>query len=111
MNEKNFVGLTVNREFIACGSETNGVFVYHKVKKHPHLTWTSSFFYLEVTPILVFTCRPFRNRWLGMDLVLRMKKTKDLTSSVRSVGRVIAPQCWLQTVEERLKYSCLLNEE
>ena len=30
-NEKNFVGLTVNNEYIACGSETNEVFVYHKV--------------------------------------------------------------------------------
>ncbi|GAV61232.1 WD40 domain-containing protein/zf-C3HC4_2 domain-containing protein [Cephalotus follicularis] len=29
-NEKNFVGLTVNPEYIACGSETNEVFVYHK---------------------------------------------------------------------------------
>ncbi|GLJ12981.1 hypothetical protein SUGI_0202070 [Cryptomeria japonica] len=29
-NEKNFVGLTVNSEYIACGSETNEVFVYHK---------------------------------------------------------------------------------
>jgi len=31
-NEKNFVGLTVNSEYIACGSETNDVFVYHKVR-------------------------------------------------------------------------------
>lgn len=30
-NEKNFVGLTVNNEYIACGSETNEVFIYHKV--------------------------------------------------------------------------------
>lgn len=30
-NEKNFVGLSVNNEYIACGSETNEVFVYHKV--------------------------------------------------------------------------------
>ncbi|KAL8045448.1 hypothetical protein ABFX02_08G115300 [Erythranthe guttata] len=29
-NEKNFVGLTVNSEFLSCGSETNEVFVYHK---------------------------------------------------------------------------------
>ncbi|XP_057859829.1 E3 ubiquitin-protein ligase COP1 [Cryptomeria japonica] len=29
-NEKNFIGLTVNSEYIACGSETNEVFVYHK---------------------------------------------------------------------------------
>lgn len=32
MNEKNFVGLAVNNEYIACGSETDEVFVYHKVK-------------------------------------------------------------------------------
>lgn len=31
-NEKNFVGLSVNNEYIACGSETNEVFVYHKVR-------------------------------------------------------------------------------
>lgn len=30
-NEKNFVGLTVNSEYLACGSETNEVLVYHKV--------------------------------------------------------------------------------
>lgn len=34
-NEKNFVGLTVNSEYIACGSETNGVFVYHKAISKP----------------------------------------------------------------------------
>ena len=33
-NEKNFVGLAVNSEYIACGSETNEVFVYHKVREH-----------------------------------------------------------------------------
>ncbi|KAI4319877.1 hypothetical protein MLD38_033423 [Melastoma candidum] len=37
-NEKNFVGLTVNSEFIACGSETNEVFVYHKEISKP-VTW------------------------------------------------------------------------
>ncbi|KAL0310755.1 UNVERIFIED_CONTAM: E3 ubiquitin-protein ligase COP1 [Sesamum angustifolium] len=34
-NEKNFVGLTVNSEYIACGSETNEVFVYHKAISRP----------------------------------------------------------------------------
>ncbi|KAI3741015.1 hypothetical protein L1987_58679 [Smallanthus sonchifolius] len=34
-NEKNFVGLTVNNEYIACGSETNEVFVYHKDISRP----------------------------------------------------------------------------
>ncbi|XP_059450603.1 E3 ubiquitin-protein ligase COP1 [Corylus avellana] len=37
-NEKNFVGLTVNSEYIACGSETNEVFVYHKEIPRP-VTW------------------------------------------------------------------------
>ncbi|CAL0315799.1 unnamed protein product [Lupinus luteus] len=37
-NEKNFVGLSVNSEYIACGSETNEVFVYHKEISKP-LTW------------------------------------------------------------------------
>ncbi|KAJ7555086.1 hypothetical protein O6H91_05G021900 [Diphasiastrum complanatum] len=34
-NEKNFVGLTVNSEYIACGSETNEIFVYHKAMSKP----------------------------------------------------------------------------
>ncbi|PON91316.1 TNF receptor-associated factor [Trema orientale] len=34
-NEKNFVGLTVNSEYMACGSETNEVFVYHKAISKP----------------------------------------------------------------------------
>ncbi|GAB2298935.1 coatomer subunit alpha [Dionaea muscipula] len=34
-NVKNFVGLTVNRDYIACGSETNEVFVYHKAISRP----------------------------------------------------------------------------
>ncbi|KAL5578736.1 hypothetical protein UlMin_011178 [Ulmus minor] len=34
-NDKNFVGLTANSEYIACGSETNEVFVYHKGVQKP----------------------------------------------------------------------------
>ncbi|KAI9082216.1 hypothetical protein K1719_035639 [Acacia pycnantha] len=37
-NEKNFVGLTVSNDYIACGSETNEVFVYHKEISKP-VTW------------------------------------------------------------------------
>lgn len=37
-NEKNFVGLTVNSEFVACGSETNEVFVYNKAISKP-MAW------------------------------------------------------------------------
>ncbi|KAK9805364.1 hypothetical protein WJX73_007166 [Symbiochloris irregularis] len=35
VNEKNFVGLSVNGDFIACGSETNEVFVYHSTMSKP----------------------------------------------------------------------------
>lgn len=35
INEKNFVGLTVNSEYIACGSESNEVYVYHKEISRP----------------------------------------------------------------------------
>ncbi|XP_059437496.1 E3 ubiquitin-protein ligase COP1-like [Corylus avellana] len=38
VNEKNFVGLSVNSEYIACGSETNEVFVYHKAISKP-MAW------------------------------------------------------------------------
>ncbi|CAH1425798.1 unnamed protein product [Lactuca virosa] len=37
-NEKNFVGLSVNHDFLACGSETNEVYAYHKAISKP-LTW------------------------------------------------------------------------
>ncbi|XAR65711.1 hypothetical protein NMG60_11009906 [Bertholletia excelsa] len=35
VNEKNFVGLSVSGNYIACGSETNEVFVYHKAISKP----------------------------------------------------------------------------
>ncbi|KAK9715022.1 hypothetical protein RND81_06G137300 [Saponaria officinalis] len=34
-NEKNFVGLTGDNEYLSCGSETNEVFVYHKAISRP----------------------------------------------------------------------------
>ncbi|KAK8618268.1 hypothetical protein V6N13_132268 [Hibiscus sabdariffa] len=34
-NERNFVGLTANSDYIACGSETNEVFVYQKAISKP----------------------------------------------------------------------------
>jgi len=34
-NEKNFVGLTVAGEHVACGSETNEVYIYHKELSSP----------------------------------------------------------------------------
>lgn len=39
-NEKNFVGLSVNSEYLACGSETNEVYAYHKV----HIRWIHTIF-------------------------------------------------------------------
>lgn len=38
-NEKNFVGLSVNEEYIACGSENNAVCTYHKALTKPILTY------------------------------------------------------------------------
>ncbi|KAI9273675.1 WD40-repeat-containing domain protein [Sporodiniella umbellata] len=35
LNEKNFVGLSVNEDWIVCGSETNTVHAYHKHSKTP----------------------------------------------------------------------------
>ncbi|KAG2237038.1 hypothetical protein INT48_001806 [Thamnidium elegans] len=34
-NEKNFVGLSTNGDWISCGSETNTVYTYHKSSKYP----------------------------------------------------------------------------
>ncbi|KAA6423733.1 MAG: ubiquitin ligase COP1 [Trebouxia sp. A1-2] len=34
-NEKNFVGMSVDNDFIACGSETNEVYVYYKAMTKP----------------------------------------------------------------------------
>ncbi|ORX53656.1 WD40 repeat-like protein [Hesseltinella vesiculosa] len=35
LNEKNFVGLSLNQDWIACGSETNTLYAYHKNSRHP----------------------------------------------------------------------------
>ncbi|CAO3649810.1 unnamed protein product [Cunninghamella blakesleeana] len=35
LNEKNFVGLSVKDDWIACGSESNTVYAYHKNSKYP----------------------------------------------------------------------------
>ena len=32
MNEKNFVGLATDGDYITCGSENNGLYIYYKVK-------------------------------------------------------------------------------
>ena len=39
LNDKNFVGLSVTPDFLACGSETNAVFVYSKKVSSPLLTY------------------------------------------------------------------------
>lgn len=38
-NEKNFAGLSVDRHFIACGSETNEVFVYYRAFNKPIMSY------------------------------------------------------------------------
>lgn len=66
-NEKNFVGLTVNSEYIACGSETNEVFVYHKVGLYlpassecQHLMLRSSHCCLVEIDGILLTASPWR---------------------------------------------------
>lgn len=39
-NEKNFVGLSINGDWISCGSECNTVFTYHKEADKPIATYT-----------------------------------------------------------------------
>lgn len=34
INEKNFVGLATNGDYIACGSEDNSLCIYYKVRIH-----------------------------------------------------------------------------
>ena len=34
MNEKNFVGLATDGDYVTCGSENNGLYVYYKVARH-----------------------------------------------------------------------------
>eukprot|EP00122_Pirum_gemmata_P005878 Pgem_evm1s5366 len=38
-NEKNFVGLTTNNGYLACGSEDNSVYIYSKDLKSPLLSY------------------------------------------------------------------------
>lgn len=101
-NEKNFVGLTVNSEYIACGSETNEVFVYHKVS-NIESAW-KSFFSMHIYVNLVTNkrsncpiCRKSPGPWLGINLVLPIRMMLmmrwRLTSLVLYAGRVIAPPC------------------
>lgn len=42
LNEKNFVGLTVQGELYACGSENNAVYVYHRDLSKPLTTYRFS---------------------------------------------------------------------
>ncbi|EPZ32266.1 hypothetical protein O9G_003410 [Rozella allomycis CSF55] len=37
-NERNFVGLSINNDFIACGSENNSVYCYHREASDPLIT-------------------------------------------------------------------------
>ena len=42
VNEKNFVGLTVNGDYMACGSEDNAVYVYYKALERPVVKFACS---------------------------------------------------------------------
>lgn len=60
VNEKNFVGLTANEDYIACGSENNSLYVYYKGIEKQMLTfcfekitvriWHRRGFYINLCP-------------------------------------------------------------
>lgn len=102
-NEKNFVGLTVNSEYVACGSETNEVFVYQKVR----ILLNNQFNTCQTKIWLMFWdyFRKSQNLWLGIDLVhqvwMKQMMIHHLSSSVLYAGRMIAPLCLLLIVREQ----------
>lgn len=111
-NEKNFVGLTVNSEYLACGSETNEVVAYHKVRERFKWSGTLAFWHRNcIVKFFRYFCRRSQNQQLHIDLfpmgMMLMMKPGHI-SSVLCAGRVIAQQCWLQTVKELLK--CLHSQ-
>ena len=100
VNQKNFVGLAANSQYIACGSETNEVFLYHKVSNYfsAMFTFYHSIFLVKI--ISDFPRRHSRNQWLVINSVhLRlpmmrlMIKILDRASLVQCVGKVTAPLC------------------
>jgi len=109
MNEKNFVGLTANSEYLSCGSETNEVFVYHKViQVYPELLLHYFLIHSSVLKVddisshvlsiiiqvwLTLSHRPSLNLLLGIDSAhqnsMKLMRTGG-PLSVQFVGRVIA---------------------
>lgn len=115
-NEKNFVGLTVNSEYLACGSETNEVYVYHKVHKSEISSSKTSTFcgWSKYLGMWMLWCRRSRDRWhhtgLEHQTWMMQRKRRVHTSLVRFAGRVIVPRCWLRIVKEPSKFWCSLRD-
>ena len=76
-NEKNFVGLATDGEYIACGSEDNSLYLYYKGKLENLGYFWSGFFRLTATtnPISVWCdannfTRSIWTRWRGLLRIL-----------------------------------------
>ena len=41
VNEKNFVGLATDGDYVTCGSENNGLYIYYKGEKQERMEETS----------------------------------------------------------------------
>ena len=61
VNEKNFVGLATDGDYVTCGSENNGLYVYYKVTWHicnkgrSHIDFSGT---LEASVPVQVRCRP-----------------------------------------------------
>ena len=64
VNEKNFVGLATDGDYITCGSENNGLYVYYKgrIKLNINLPFSVSAYPPHIKHILTF-CKLLRIFW------------------------------------------------
>lgn len=97
-NEKNFVGLTVNREYIACGSETNDVYVYHKVSNTTTYDICILFiFVLKQTKEWVFSKKNFFVQEIAKPLTWHRFGSQDMDDADEDAGagsHFISAVCW-----------------
>lgn len=78
-NEKNFVGLSTNGDWISCGSECNTVFTYHKEADKPIATYTF--------PVAVNICYSIYSNYI-LNITFRSMMMK-IYSLVLSAGKKI----------------------
>lgn len=83
VNEKNFVGLTANDDYIACGSENNSLYIYYKGIERSMLTYA-----FDKTVCISLLCELYKKK-IHFLLYFRKKKT-TMILSVLSVGELQA---------------------